>query len=61
MDEDKDYCSEKVSFQEISLDERVCELLPSAGSVESGVERVFGFWLFLETNFSGFERVGTFY
>ena len=43
MDEDKDSSFERVSFQEISLDERVCELLQGAGSVASGVERVFDF------------------
>ena len=61
MDGDKDSFSEKVSFRETYLDERVRELLPGVGSVASGVERIFYFWPFLETNFSRFERVGAFY
>ena len=48
MDEDKDSCSEKVTFQEISLDERLWELFPGAGNVASGVESVLNFWPFLE-------------
>ena len=60
MGEGKDSFSEKMSFREISLDENVCELLPSASSVESGVENIFVFWPFFETSFSGSDKTRAF-
>ena len=61
MGEGRDSFSEKMSIREISLDENVCELLPSACSVASGVENIFVFWPFFETNFYGSNRIGNFF
>ena len=56
MGKGEDSFSKKMSFLEISLDGEVCELLPSASSVASGVEIIFVFWPFFETSFSGLDK-----
>ena len=61
MGDGDDSSSEKMSFLEVFLDEKTCELLPGASSVGSGVTTIFGFWPFLETSFSGFDKTGAFF
>ena len=59
MDEGDDSPSEKMSFLETFLDEKVRELLPGASSVTSGVSTIFDFWLLFETSFLGSDKIGT--
>ena len=59
MGDGDDSSSEKMSFLEAFLDEKMCELLPGASSVVLGVSNIFGFWPFFETSFSGFDKTGT--
>ena len=60
MGEGEDYFSKKMSFREISLDEKLCELMPGASSVALGVENIFVFWPFFEANFSRSDKIGAF-